>query len=405
MGRSKGGLYQRTGSRYWWIRFVYQGKEHRESTGTENRREAAIKARQIRAEIEAASPRRRRGTVTLEMLSAADIARAENGALTADHLQRLESQWEGILRRLGPTTVAADLRVSDLSVYIAERSRGGIRGQTIRRELQALRRGVELKGIEPPAPWPTARTHPALRSQAPDPKRRGKLWPLDSIKAFLNELDPDARDEAEFAMLTGLRAQELKRLQATWVEPAPREAAVPAILRLPAHETKNRKERIVGLPMAALFIIKRRIERTPDADRVFSQADHKKQRRLASERLKFPSTLTLRDLRHSYATLALQGTADPTAVQAALGHSDLKTTQRYLSSTITRTAAASAAVETALYGVTRSGRAEEKSAQLGRHSGRKSDRRKTKSAPTAEAPSQFLGRETRLELATLSLGS
>src|SRR5574340_1138047 len=54
-----------------------------------------------------------------------------------------------------------------------------------------------------------------------------------------------------------------------------------------------------------------------------------------------------RDVRHTFAKLALAATADAVAVQAALGHMDLRTTRLYQSSTPARTAAASAAVEQA----------------------------------------------------------
>ena len=61
--------------------------------------------------------------------------------------------------------------------------------------------------------------------------------------------------------------------------------------------------------------------------------------------------LTLRDMRHTYATLALKGTSDPVAVMRSLGHKDLRMTETYLSSTVARTASASAAVAQEVFGV------------------------------------------------------
>lgn len=53
-------------------------------------------------------------------------------------------------------------------------------------------------------------------------------------------------------------------------------------------------------------------------------------------------------LRHCYATLSTQGTDDDAATQAALGYTRLATTQRYLTATLARTAAAAQAVESAM---------------------------------------------------------
>jgi integrase len=58
--------------------------------------------------------------------------------------------------------------------------------------------------------------------------------------------------------------------------------------------------------------------------------------------------ITLRDLRHCYATYSAQGTGDAAATQAALGHTELATTQRYLTATLSRTAGESVAVANAM---------------------------------------------------------
>ena len=286
-------------------------------------------------------------------MAAADIKRAEDNGATPEHVKALESLWSVMLRRLDPDasmgTVAA--RVFDVvEDYIGRRRGEQVRGQSIRREVAALKRAFTIahrRGLidAMPTHWPTVKSDPL------DPLQRGKLRPPEVIQAVLEQVSQDARDELLFVALTGLRATEVKRLATSWVEPAAPSASVPAVLRVPAHSAKNRRERVVGLPETALGIIKRRVAANPTAERVFSQSNHKKAVRAASQRAGLPDTLTLRDMRHTYGTLALRGTADPVAVQAALGHSDLKTTQRYLSSTIERTTSAGAAVADALVGV------------------------------------------------------
>ena len=81
-----------------------------------------------------------------------------------------------------------------------------------------------------------------------------------------------------------------------------------------------------------------------NGDQVFNQKDFKKQRAKASRDLGCDSTITLRDLRHSFASIAMQETGDPNAVLETLGHSDLSMTKRYLSSSVARVATTGAAV-------------------------------------------------------------
>ena len=238
-----------------------------------------------------------------------------------------------------------ELSVHDFAIcYEGNRRNQGIRGQTLVREFQCFKRALRIakrRGLikNMPDDWPTVRRDPA------DAKQSGKLRSTADVLAFIKELHEDARDEVEFVALTGLRAAELKRTEYTWVEPHTNGLSVPAILRIPAHAAKNRKERIVGLPKLALEIIHKRFQTNPNSQTIFNQSEHKKALRSASQRAGLTHTLTLRDLRHSCATLALQHTADATAVQAALGHSDLKTTQLYLSATTERIVKAGAAVE------------------------------------------------------------
>ena len=75
---------------------------------------------------------------------------------------------------------------------------------------------------------------------------------------------------------------------------------------------------------------------------MFSDKNHGPERKAASKRAGSETTITLRDCRHTYATIGLQHTSDPTATMRALGHKDLRTTELYQSSTVDRTAAVGA---------------------------------------------------------------
>jgi len=66
--------------------------------------------------------------------------------------------------------------------------------------------------------------------------------------------------------------------------------------------------------------------------------------REACRELGYRPAVALRDLRHTFGTLAVRNTGDPWAALQALGHSDLRTTSIYQSTTVERAAATSVAV-------------------------------------------------------------
>lgn len=334
-------LYKR-GNTYW-AKFKVGGQTHRVSCRTSHRATALVEAARQKADIAARLQGRRRGACRLSQLASADIQRAmSKGVDKATRERTLDWIWHPMLAFFGPGRDPQSITYDDAEAYIAHRRSIEVRGQTIRREMQALRRGMKIakrRGwmTEVPEEWPP------IASDPPSPEHRGKLHPPKALRMWLEQLAPDARDECLFALCTGLRGKELKRVRANWVEPLPPGFPTPALLRIPAASAKTRRERMVGLPQEALDIIRRRIEAHPGAVLVFSQASHTRTMTQARKRIGYAQNITMRDLRHTYSTLALQGTGDATAVQAAMGHTDLRTTQLYQSSTLLRTAQVSAA--------------------------------------------------------------
>lgn len=346
------GLYLHRSGVYY-TSFRVGSRQYRRSTGESNRRKARKAARQIRAEVEAQAPKTqakkkqsKRLPRTLESLQLLDIADHENRGVTALHINRLESKWNVILERIDGDTHPADITHEFLRDYEGKRRKEGIRGQTIVREFQAIKRALLIARrkrwlAELPDPWPS------VRRDDKDKKRAGKLRPPELLARFIQCLNEDARDEVEVALLTGLRIAELKRIEPDWVEPFKKGA----ILRIPPWGSKTRNERVVGLPKTAFAIMKRRIKAMgKDEEKVFSQSDFKRHRAEVSQLVQGSKAdgdpygtgsapnITMRDLRHTYATLALQGSNDPVATMRALGHKDLRTTEMYLSSSVERIA-------------------------------------------------------------------
>lgn len=332
-----------------WCRFWVNGREFRRSCKTRDPRAAEVEARRLRVEVEQdpdAAPARGR-EAGLEALAVEDILEHKRRGVGELYVNRLESKWVVVLRNMPEGIAAGAIDYDTLRAYEGRRRDNGIRGQTIVRELRCIRRTLVLakrRGFirELPDPWPT------VRRDAPDRRRAGKLWPPELCVMFIRKLHDDARDEVEFALLTGLRLHECKRVEAGWVEPAPTGSPTPALLRVPAWAAKTGEERVVGLAAAALAIVRRRVEAEPRRAQVFTSSNYRKHRESVAKALGWPVPPTMRDMRHTYATLALLGTSDPVGVMRSLGHKDLRTTERYLSSTLDRIAGASAAVASAL---------------------------------------------------------
>lgn len=281
------------------------------------------------------------------MLAGLDGERAMAAGATPAWLASLEMTWSPVCRVLHGTDPAS-VSYETIERYVIVRREEGVKGQTIRREVQALRRGLtiaERRGWIMAVP-----KAPTIKSSPKDERRRGKLHPPDVLRRWLDAMPEAARDHAMFAAMTGLRAAEIARVRAEWVSPAPRGSNTRAVLRVPAEAAKSRTDRVVGLPDVAVEIVKRRVATHHDEPLVFGDVSYRRARREACAAIEYPKTITLRDLRHTYATLSLARTGDPWATMQALGHADLRTTSIYQSTTTERATAVAAAVADALTG-------------------------------------------------------
>ncbi len=343
-------LYRRSSAGPWWYRFTVGAREYRASTGTGDRRLAQEAERRARAEVETATAGNRGGgAVDLAQLAEWDAARTAAKGSSAAWVVEIARAWATLGRILDARTIVDRLRYQDLERYVATRRAEGARGQTIRRELQAIPRGVKLARKRRRAVGPIPDL-PEVSDDAPCEGRTGKLIPFDVLIAWIDELSPEACDEAFVVFLTGLRDGEVKRLTWRWVEQAPPKLVaqgIPWVVRATPAGTKKKRERILGLPQEAYETLERRAKLLGEDGPLFS-ACHRTAYENAAARIGWPKPITLRDLRHTHATVTTEETGDVLITQAALGHRDLKTTQRYVTARAGRGALAAGAVSRAL---------------------------------------------------------
>lgn len=260
---------------------------------------------------------------------------------TQKHRKGVEYLWGQLIDRLGelePSRITYEHVVG----YVDARS-SEVKGQTIRKELQALKRGlVEAKRRghrTPDIAWPTVESSPANEDQA------GRLHPIADLRRWLDELraskkaPPHAAIQAEVCLLTGLRHMEVRRLRLDWLEVAPEGSPAPLYLRVPALAAKNRRERIVACTWRVADLLQHAQDLTDEGERLVP-GYHRRAFEAASKRAGIAHVVSLRDLRHCYATYSSE-VGDIVATQTALGHADVSTTSRYLHGTGDRTAAAS----------------------------------------------------------------
>lgn len=226
-----------------------------------------------------------------------------------------------------------------------------IRGQSLRRELQALKRGrlqAKARGVrlDPIDMWPDIPTDSPKAAQAgqlhdPDILMR---W-LDAIRARVAK-DPrgwPAAEQAELVLRTGLRVEEARKLRFWWLEPVPEDIpGVVAYLRVPADCAKWGIERIIGVTPEALRIIAELRQAMPEGEPLCPR-NHRRVWAGAERDIGYDQHITARDLRHCWATYGSEG-GDLLALSKALGHKHLSTTQRYLHPSHERSAAVSAGV-------------------------------------------------------------
>lgn len=371
-------LYREDTSSYWWCRFQVNGKSHRVSTGKTNKTEARYEEERLRAEARAkaaSEPRSRIAPGTLLDLSGLDVDRAINEGADKDIVTAtLTAIWSPITQHFGVDFDIANLTPVSMEEYVSARRNWPklhpktgetmgyrrIAGQTIRREIAALKRAciiAKKRGWIAHIPD----EFPKLRKDPKNVAMKGKLRSPELLRKLLNEAndrrrknssDDTVRDHLLFCVLTGLRAEELHKVRETWVEPLPpglKVEDVVAILRPPEAGTKTGEERYIGLVQEALDVIERRKAVAKDGVLFPHKSVGQWLRRYCKKEGIGPA-VSLRDLRHSFSTYGLHGTSDAVSVQEAMGHADLRTTQTYQSSTIARVAAVSVAVARTVLG-------------------------------------------------------
>jgi integrase len=240
--------------------------------------------------------------------------------------------WRPVLEHFGAGLPVGELSSKDVRAYIAARrevvkpSGKQICGSTIAREVQALKRGLQLAIDDELIP-----AHPVLAMRRVarwgNPSREeksGKVHERSVLIAFLRELPEDVRAYYVVALLTGLRAGELMRLEPRNIDGG--------ILNLRAEQTKTRQSAVIPLAEAAQRALISQCDGKASDEPIFPQTlvnYRQYQSRRACRVIGYDRTITARDMRHAHAT-AIVREADMATARDACRHASTTTTSRYV---------------------------------------------------------------------------
>ena len=332
----------------YWCYFTQNGKRIQQSTGESSRRAAESFEKRLRtayaeepkhAEPSGAKRTEEKQQRRLSEARDADLDRAVAAGGTASYVNKgLGAYWRNLVRILGDVRLDK-IDTDAVTAYVEKRLAENVRRQTIRRELTALKRAVDGNPIK----WPK------LRADPKDEKLAGKARDPEILRRLLEELSPDCQAQVQFALATGLRSEELKRVRLSWVKGD--------LLHMPAPATKSRRARTVALTPETLAVLRRAAAKHGDAP--WAKRAFHKSLKTASERIGVYPHVSLRDLRHTFATEALKGSGDLAAVMAVMGHSNLSTASLYQHSSEARArtvAAVAATISSTVPAKTRRGK-------------------------------------------------
>jgi len=197
---SKGSLFRRSRSPYWFIKFWVDGKRHRESTETEDRSQALAHLRRRLDEARTGrlvEPSQRVTFEQMHELLLTNYRFKRNKTDPSRHVRRLAASFAGML--------GEDITEERIAEYSRKRlEQDGMTPGTLRRELAILKRMLRLAAPKLPRV-------PLVDMPRVDNARQG-FFEEEDLQAILPHLPSHAKNLVEFLYLTGWRSSEAFRL-------------------------------------------------------------------------------------------------------------------------------------------------------------------------------------------------
>lgn len=309
-------LYRRKDSPYWWVKLSVNGRTVQKSTGIAERRKAKELhdrwAAQVWDEVKLGrKPRRTWDEAVLQWLQESTHRKSRQTDLF--HLRWLQQHLEG----LELEAIDREKWESMIAAGLSE----GVSNTTVNRRLQVARTILRKAVLD----WEWLEKVPRMRFLK-EPKGRTRYLTKDQAARLLLELPEHLQAMAGFALCTGLRQGNVKRLRWSRVDMQRRVAWVDA------NEAKAGKALTVPLDDLALSILRKRWGRHPEyvftyegrpVEQVTTKAWRGALQRAGIEDFHW------HDLRHTWASWHVENDTPLLILQKLGGWSDLEMVQRY----------------------------------------------------------------------------
>lgn len=328
--RGDGRVFQRLGSKSYWIQYNVRGKQYREAVGPDKAKaKRKLKARLREALSENFVPPSAESVLVGALLDAL-VLHAEHAGLRS--WAKLRSHAKAVHAFFG------GWRAIDVSAEAVERFQGGRlaagrKPATVNRESEALRRAFRLAAERRMFPRNAIPTIPTL----PVENTRQGFFDRSELEALLKHVtDADLRDFIAWGFRTGMRKGEIAKLTWEMLDTS----SAPWLLTIPGSITKNAQPRVLGLAGEAQAIIARRIKaRRLDCLLIFHRVSKGKPGRpvIAFDKAwrnalrdaGLPEGRLFHDLRRSAVRNLIRSGVDPSIAMKVSGHKTRSMLDRY----------------------------------------------------------------------------
>lgn len=244
-------------------------------------------------------------------------------------IKQYRTSMSAFIEYIGPNVEMKDVTIKVIKGYKEFMIRKGMNTNWIRYQLSVIRRMIRRLvdlGELPPEMREVAEK---ITIPKKEDDRRMKVLHPDEIKTFLNSLDFRGQVQAWLLLMTGLRKSDVLRLR--WDE-------VDFHGRRIICRVKGKRKLVLPLTDETISVLSQWRDNLPprakDSEWVFPSFDARQPQQEVSKIKNALKALdkdyVLHTLRHTYATYFLQATGDLLSLKEMLGHSDIKTTARYL---------------------------------------------------------------------------
>jgi integrase len=223
----------------------------------------------------------------------------------------------------------SEVSAQDIRNYQAYRTKQGVSGRTINLELQYCRAAYN-RALGKRA------DHPFQDFDKFEENKRTRFLSADELKRLLEACDktsnPDLRDIVMVALLTGMRKQSIVRLKTSQID------LESLLIYLDPSIEKTKRANSVPIPAELVALLTERLAKSENGYLFESirqrmrpglpPLDFRKSWARAKQ-IAGVKDFRFHDLRHTFATHALRLSGNLRAVQELLGHTSIKTTQKY----------------------------------------------------------------------------